>query len=86
MLKTQLLIGGSDERVELFAFGSSASSHVRFAPSFSSSDGSKVLNEIPGSVTIFLPFLSADGSKVESAAVVDYNEGGLGELNFLQAV
>ena len=72
--------------IELFAFGSSASSHVRFTPSFSSSDGSKVLDEISGSVTIFLPFVSADGSQVEFAAVVDYNKGGLGELNFLQAV
>ena len=85
-LKSKLYLCSCGEVTDFAAVGSGASSHVRFTPSFSSSDGSKVLDEISGSVTIFLPFVSADGSKVEFAAVVDYNKGGLSELNFLQAV
>ena len=85
-LKSKLYLCSCGEVTDFAAVGSGASSHVRFTPSFSSSDGSKVLNEISGFVTICFSFFSAKCPKVEFVAVVDYNKGGLGELDFLQPV
>ena len=85
-LKSKLCLCSYGEVTDFAAVGSGASSHVRFTPSFPSSDGSKVLNEISGFVTICLSFFSAKCTKVEFVAVVDYNKGGLGKLNFLQPV
>ena len=85
-LKSKLCVCSCGELTDFVAVGSGASSHVRFTPSFSSSDGPKFLNESPGTVTISLSFFSAKCAKVEFVAVVDYDKGGLGEVGFPQAV
>jgi hypothetical protein len=85
-LKSKRCLCSCGELTDFVAIGSGSSSHLRFAPSSSSGDGPKFLNESPGTVTIPLSFFSAEGSKVEFAAVVDYNKGGLSELDLLQAV
>ena len=68
------------------AVGSGAASHVGFAATFSACDCGEFFDEVAGSVTCIVAVFSAEGSEVEFVAIIDDEEGGLGEVELLEAI
>ena len=85
-LKSKLRIGGSEEVGEFVAFGGGAAGHVGLAAASAAGDGAEVLDEVSGTVPGIVAVFSAKSPEVELVAIIDDEEGGLGEMNLLQAV
>lgn len=84
--ESELRIGGCEEAEEFVAFGSSAAGHVGFASAFAAGDGAEVFDEVAGSVAFVVAVFPAEGAEVELVAIIDDEEGGLGEVDFFEAV
>ena len=70
----------------MIAFRGGAAGHVRLASTFATGDGGEVFDEVAGAVTGVVSVFSAEGAEVELVAVIDDEEGGVGEVDFFAAV
>ena len=77
---------GLEEFVLFVALGGGASGHVGFAAAFATGEGGEFADELAGAVAGVVAVFAAEGSEVELAAVVDDEEGGVGEVKLLEAV
>jgi hypothetical protein len=82
-LKSKLRFGGGDKVVEFVAPVGGTTGHVGFATPFASGDGAEVFDEVSGTMALVISVFPAKGTKVEFFAIVDDQEGGLGEVNLL---
>ena len=67
-------------------FGGSTACHVWLAAAFPAGDGAEVLDEVSSAVTSVVSVFTTKGSEVKLGAVIDDEEGGLGEVDLFQAV
>ena len=68
---------------ELFFFGAvggGATGHVGLAAAFASGEGGELFDEVASAVASVVAIFSAEGSEVELVAIVDDEEGRLGEV------
>ena len=85
-LESQGSLGGGEDFGSFITVGGGSAGHVGFPSALAAGDGGKVFDEVPGAEAGIVSVFPAKGSEVELVAVIDDEEGGVGEVDLLTAI